>query len=75
LVIVVTVLPLIVGALAIGLMSVLSLNSSVSTRLGNSEDSQVVQSTFRNDVQSANYLTTDPTAQGICGSGYQVLGL
>jgi hypothetical protein len=74
-VIVVTVLPLIVGGLAIGLMSVLSLNSTVSTRLGNSEDSQVVQSTFRNDVQSASYITTDPTAQGICGTGHQVLGL
>jgi hypothetical protein len=75
LMIVVVVTPLIVGALAIGLMSVLSLQTGVSSRLSNSADSQVVQASFRNDVQSAQYLTTQANGSGQCGPGYQVLGL
>jgi hypothetical protein len=53
----------------------LSLQTSVSGRLTTSEDSQVVQSSFRNDVQSAQEITTSATSSDQCGSGYQVLGL
>jgi hypothetical protein len=79
LVIVTVVVPLIVGALAIGLMSILSLQTGVSNRLTNSEDSQVTQANFRNDVQSAQFITTNPAVNGgftgECGTGDQVLGL
>ncbi len=51
--------PLLVGGLALGLMTMLGLQSSVSNRLTDSEDSQVVQASYRNDVQSAQEITTE----------------
>jgi type II secretory pathway pseudopilin PulG len=58
LLIVCVVTPLIVGGLAIGLLSVFSLQSSVSNRLGDTGDSQVVAANFQTDVQSAVRITT-----------------
>ncbi|MGC1238377.1 MAG: hypothetical protein WA860_06270 [Acidimicrobiales bacterium] len=75
LMIVCVVSPLIVGALALGLMTVLSLQAGVSNRLADSADSQVVQASFRNDVQSAQYITTQSTNSPQCGTGFQILGL
>jgi len=82
LVVVTAVMPMIVGALAVGLLSVFSLQSSVSNRLTDSGDAQVVSVNFQNDVQSASSLTTanTPTSapaacQPASGSGFQVLGL
>jgi prepilin-type N-terminal cleavage/methylation domain-containing protein len=78
LLIVVAVMPLIVGALSLGLISVFKLQSGVSNRLGNTVDSQVVQSTYQNDVSSA-LAVTGATGQTLdqCGpsSEYQLLGL
>jgi hypothetical protein len=73
LLIVVTIMPLIVGALAAGLISVFSLQSGVSSRLGDSADAEVVAANFTKDVQGATSLTTGPAA--LCGSGTQLLGL
>ena len=77
LVIVTAVLPLVIGAIAIGLLSVLSLNSGVSNSLTDSSDAQVVSANFQNDVQSASTFTTysQSTSPSPCGTGYQVLGL
>jgi len=83
LVIVIGVMPLVIGALAVGLLSVFSLQSSVSNRLTDSGDAQVVSVNFQNDVQSAALITTAsspvtaPTTpcQPAGASGYQVLGL
>jgi prepilin-type N-terminal cleavage/methylation domain-containing protein len=78
LLIVVTILPLVVGGLAVGLLSVFSLQSSVSNRLGNTGDSQVVSSYYENDVQSAAEITTAPSnSSAECGPANQVqlLGL
>ncbi|HEV3268276.1 MAG TPA: CshA/CshB family fibrillar adhesin-related protein [Acidimicrobiales bacterium] len=78
LLIVVTILPLVVGGLAVGLLSVFSLQSSVSNRLGNTADSQVVSSHFENDVQSAAEITTAPSnSSAECGPAneVQLLGL
>ena len=78
LLIVCVVSPLIVGALAIGLMTMLGLQSSVSNRLTDSEDSQAVQASYRNDVQSAQEITTSSTTSPQCNSdasATQVLGL
>jgi prepilin-type N-terminal cleavage/methylation domain-containing protein len=73
LIVVVAIMPIIVGALSIGLVSILSLQSGVSGRVADSGDAQVVSVNFGNDVQSAANLTTVATAQ--CGSGKQLLGL
>ena len=78
LLIVVAVMPLIVGALSLGLISVFKLQSGVSNRLGDTVDSQVVQSTYEGDVSSALAVTS---ASGLtneqCGpsSETQLLGL
>jgi Tfp pilus assembly protein PilE len=75
LLIVVTVTPIIIGSLAAGLIAMLSLQQGVANRLSNSADSQVVQASFRNDVQSAQVVTTQSSSSPQCGTGYQVLGL
>ena len=76
LLIVVTILPLIIGALSIGLISVFSLQSGVSSRLGDTADSQVVAANFQSDVQRALSITTSSVNnQGQCGPGAQLLGL
>jgi hypothetical protein len=79
LLIVVTILPLVIGGLSFGLLSVLKLQSSVSNRLSDTEDAQVVSSVFNTDVQAATYITTQPSLSvdqcGSSGSGVQLLGL
>ena len=77
LLVVVAVLPLVVGALTVGILSVFTLQSSVSNRLGDSGDAQVVSVNFQSDVQSSSMITTasSPSAPTPCGSGFQVLGL
>lgn len=74
LVIVVTITPLIVGALAAGLIAMFSLQSGVSNRLSDSADAQVVSTSFTKDVETASSITTDPTLN-VCGSGTQLMGL
>jgi prepilin-type N-terminal cleavage/methylation domain-containing protein len=74
LLIVILILPIIVGALAVGLIAVFSIQGSVSARVSDSGDAQVVSSDFESDVQSAQQITTDSTASQ-CGTGTQLLGL
>ena len=73
LLIVVTIVPVIIGALSTGLLAVFSLQSGVANRLSNSGDAQVVSASFRNDVQSAAYMTTDSSLKPQCGSGNHLL--
>jgi prepilin-type N-terminal cleavage/methylation domain-containing protein len=77
LLIVVTILPMIIGALSIGLISVLSLQSSVSDRLSDTSDSQVVMASYENDIQGAAEVTTAASSTPQCGvgTGTQLLGL
>ena len=88
LLIVTAVLPLVIGAIAVALISVFSLQTSVSGRLSDSGDAQVVSANFESDVQSATLLTTDTgtpaaplalppceTATQATASDPQVLGL
>jgi prepilin-type N-terminal cleavage/methylation domain-containing protein len=77
LLIVVTILPMIVGALSLGLVSILSLQSGVANRLANTSDSQVVSASYQNDIQAAAYVTTAATSTPQCGAGTgtQLLGL
>ena len=70
-------MPLVIGALAVGILSVFSLQSSVSNRLTDSADAQVTSIDFDRDVQSAIFLTTNisPANPAQCGTGTPVLAL
>ena len=70
------ILPMVVGAIAIGLVSVLSVQSSVAGRIVDSGDAQVVSANFVKDVQSATMITTQSASTPQCGAtGTQLLGL
>lgn len=75
LIIVITISPIIIGGLALGLYSVLTLQSGVANRLTDSADAQAVQASFRTDVQSAQRVTTGSPSSPQCGTDNQVLGL
>ncbi len=81
LVIVVAILPVVVGGIAVALLSVFSLQNSVSNRVSDSDDALVASSVFNRDVQSAQMVTSDPNpadpAAPACGTSTQtqVLGL
>jgi prepilin-type N-terminal cleavage/methylation domain-containing protein len=77
LLVVLIVLPLVVGAISVGLISVFSLQGGVTSRFADSGDAQVVSANFVKDVQSASQLTTVSSSTGPapCGSSSQLLGL
>ncbi len=64
-----TILPLVIGALSLGIIAVLSLNSQTTNRFSDTSDAQVVASTYQKDVQSAGYITTDSDSSPQCGAG------
>lgn len=66
-------IPIVIAALAAGLIAVFSTQTSVTTRVQDSGDAQVVSANFGPDVQSASVLTLESTPA--CGSGTQLLGL
>ena len=71
--IVLVILPMVIGALAYGLVSVFSLQGSVSGRVTDSGNAQTVSATFIKDVQSAGMITVSATPA--CGTGTQLIGL
>ena len=71
--IVITILPLVVGALALGLTAVFKLQPGVSGRLADVSDSQVVGTVFQTDVQGSVAWTINTTP--VCGTGTQLFGL
>ncbi len=75
LLVVVTILPLIVGALALGIVTVFSQQSTITGRLSGSTDLQTMNATFIRDVESAQSLTNQSTPQACGASGTQLLGL
>lgn len=79
LIVVTAIMPLVFGALAVAMISVFSVQSSVSAELTDQNDAQVVSANFQSDVQSAALITTtnNSTSPAPCASGsqYQVLGL
>jgi prepilin-type N-terminal cleavage/methylation domain-containing protein len=68
LVIVTAVMPIIIGALTVGMISIFSLNSSVSGRLTDSSDAQQISLYMQNDLQSASSITTNasPSSPSPC---------
>ena len=77
LIIVVAIIPLIVGALAVSLISVFSLQNATASRLTDTADSQVVSSFFIGDVQSSAQVTSQVLPSSSCGnvSGTQLLAM
>ncbi len=75
-----TLLPLVIGALSVAMISVFTMQAQVSGRLAGSLDLQTAMATFVRDVQSANQITTGTglACSGNTGSGApptQLLGL
>ncbi len=80
LIIVTAITPMIIGAIAVGLVQIFSLQGSIANRLQNSNDTQVISSTLAKDVENSVLVTTDPTSTSPapCGTGAtetQLLGL
>lgn len=79
LLITVTIIPLVMGAIGLALMGIFSLQGSASGRLTDSGGAQVISSTFLKDVQSAQMITTENSTSNPgspqCGPGTQLLGL
>jgi hypothetical protein len=75
LIIVSLVTPMIIGALAAGLVAIFSLQSSGANRLADTGDSQVVLASYLPDVQSALTITTASSGSPECGTGTELLGL
>jgi len=77
--VVVVILPIVVGAISVALLSVFTLQGSVASRVGDSNDVLVASVNFNRDVQSAEQLTTQSTPA--CGASTlaqpetQLLGL
>jgi prepilin-type N-terminal cleavage/methylation domain-containing protein len=63
-----TIIPLVVGALSLGIIAVFSLDTQSSNRLSDTADAQVVASIYQKDVQAAGYITTDSTSSPECGA-------
>lgn len=64
-----TILPIVIGALSLGIIAVFSLNVQTSNRFADTSDAQAVASTYQNDVQSAGLITTDSESSPQCGAG------
>jgi prepilin-type N-terminal cleavage/methylation domain-containing protein len=82
LLVVVAILPIVVGGIAVAMLTVLQNNNSVSTTLTQASDAQVVSNEFVSDVQSASMLNTatTPSGPGMCApasqsGGHHVLSL
>ena len=82
LIIVALIIPIIIGAITLALISIFSLQGSTASRISDSADAQVVSSNFETDVQNATQITygvfrrhpsvrADPSV----ASAVQVLGL
>ncbi len=77
LVVVVAIMPVIVGAMVSGLLSIISFTPTIESRLSDSGDAQIVTTDYNKDVQGATMVTTaaTPTNPTACGPGTQLLGL
>ncbi len=77
LVVVVAIMPIVVGGLITALLAIISISPSVSNRINDSGNAQIASTYYEKDVQTAQYVTTNPssTNPSPCGSGTQLLGL
>jgi prepilin-type N-terminal cleavage/methylation domain-containing protein len=63
---VLVILPLVVGAISVALISVISQQNTVSNKVSDSADAQLLSANFVSDVQSATQITTLATAPNSC---------
>jgi prepilin-type N-terminal cleavage/methylation domain-containing protein len=84
LVIVTLVIPIIIGAITLALISVFSLQGGTVNRISDSGDAQIVSANFEKDVQSAALITTDGTSSSpapcetsveVTNGNQQIIGL
>ena len=75
LLIVTAITPLLIGALAVSLIAILSLQPAAGHQLTDASNAQIVSSLYEHDVVSATNLTTASSSSPQCGSGTQILGL
>ena len=68
------ILPMVVFAITLALMTIFGLQSGVANRIGDSADAQTVSAFYEQDVHNASMLTTSSSATH-CGTGTQLLGL
>ncbi len=73
LLVVLTIMPLLVGVLSLAIVTTLSQQSKVVSRISGSSDLQVINGVFVRDVESSQSITTQATPW--CGGGTQLLGL
>jgi prepilin-type N-terminal cleavage/methylation domain-containing protein len=64
-----TIIPLVVGSLSLGIIAVFSLNNQTTSRLSDTADAQVVASIYQKDIQAAGYVTTVNVSSPQCGAG------
>jgi len=69
LLIVTAIMPIIMGALAVSIVSIFKLQTNVTNRLTDSADSQQISSIFSSDITAAQYVTTDTATNPQCGAG------
>lgn len=58
LIVVIAILPLVIGAISVALISVISQQSTAAHKVSDSADTTVLSAVFTKDVQSAQYVTT-----------------
>ncbi len=78
LLVVMIIMPLIIGALSLGIIAVFSQQAKIAGRLSGSTDLQITNATYIRDVESAATVTNSPTPQdcGVVTAGItQLLGL
>jgi prepilin-type N-terminal cleavage/methylation domain-containing protein len=75
LLVVLVILPLVVGAIVVSMLSVFKLQTGVSGRLVDTAYGQAVSSTYVRDVEGSSMITTTSTSSPLCGTGTQILGL
>jgi prepilin-type N-terminal cleavage/methylation domain-containing protein len=76
LLIVISILPIVIGGIAVATISSFRSQIAVSARLADSHDAQITSAYFARDVQTATSVSTSTTTS-LCpsGSGTQLLGL
>jgi prepilin-type N-terminal cleavage/methylation domain-containing protein len=77
LLVVVVIIPLVIGAISVALISVMTQQSNVSNKVSDSQDTQQISASFVQDIQTAFEITTNPNVTGPipCGSHPPVLSL
>ncbi len=74
LIIVALIIPIIIGAITLALISIFSLQTSTTSRISDSSDAQVVSSNFETDVQNATLITSASPSSPQCVPGSTVAG-